>query len=491
MRVAILSFQSSTDVIGAKYIHAYLRERGYESYFLLQPHADEITDDAVYQFIREYQIGVVAISVMSNEYFRATQFAKKFKSLFPEIPLVFGGIHATIAPEECLEFGDIAIRGEGEETFLSVIQCLEQNTDFSELPGVCLKKDGNIQLNPLKPLEHDLDIFPFPGHLPDNMFVVHDSKVLSMNLKLFRMYARYNGIFPSITTTRGCPFSCSYCCNSAYKELYKKYPVRKRTVASVIDECVEEKNKHPYILGINITDDCFLSYNDKWIQEFSIEYKKRVGLPFFVRTTPRHVTEAKISMLKDAGVNIIFMGLQSGSERINKEVYKRNVTNEEFLKASEVIRKAGLSCHYDIILDNPYETEDDLLETLNVALSVKKPFILVFYSLCLYQGTEIHKRVKEDNINFEDPRIKSYAVLSPTLFNQLIRMVPTYPNSFVKYLVHHRKSGPVKAVIPFLNFLNVSLLEPISFLGALKHAYGTNIVKIFKVARSYLNRRMK
>ncbi|MFW9942199.1 MAG: radical SAM protein [Candidatus Thorarchaeota archaeon] len=183
-------------------------------------------------------------------------------------------------------------------------------------------------------------------------------------------------------------------------------------------------------------------------------------LPFFLRTTPKHLTEEKLLELKEAGLNWIFTGLQSGSDRINREVFKRNVSSQEFLQVANMVSNAGISGYYDIILDNPYETDEDRMKTLKVALSIRRPFQLQLFSLCFYQGTELADKAIVDNISHESPKEKHYGILAPSLHNQLVRMVPTYPAGIIKFLSRLRKIGIIRYFIKLCNLINLTFLEP-------------------------------
>lgn len=485
MKIAIVSFQKNTDIIGAKYIHAYLRRNNYESFLILHPSNVSERNNAIYDFISKNEIDIVGVSLMSHEFFQAAEFAKKFKQKFKDIPLVFGGIHATIAPDECLEACDIVIRGEGEHTILDLVQSIEQDKKFDDIPGTAIKKNNKIVLAPPRPLENNLDIFPFPKHFPPNMFVLHNEKILRMDDDLFKIYSRYSGTVCAVMPTRGCPFNCTYCCNSAYKKLYKKYPIRKRTVKSVIAECLEEKKQHPELTTISFQDDCFLANNKEWIHEFSLQYKEKVNIPFWLSTSPKHTTDEKMRMLKEAGLIRATIGLQSGSERINKEIYKRNITKESFIKATNIANNHGISGCYDVILDNPYETEEDLLETLNTLLEIPKPYYLQLFSLCMYKGTEIYQKALDDNIDFTDPRIKGYKKLSHTQINQLIRMAPTYPKLVIDYFKKRRHSKFGKICILILDRFNVVILEPINTIWLMHQSYGSNFIKTFKLIKAF------
>jgi radical SAM superfamily enzyme YgiQ (UPF0313 family) len=487
LNIAIISFQDNTDIIGAKYIHSFLIAHNYKSHLILQPHPDTKSDNAIFQFIKEHNIQFVGISLMSSEFFRASHFAKELKCRFNSIPLGFGGIHATIAPDDCLSVGDFALRGEGEHTLLALIRCIDENKDYHEIPGLCFKKDDTVHANPLSALEQNIDIFPFPQHLPQNMYVVHKNKLTLMNQKLFNSYSRYNGTFPNIITTRGCPYECTYCCNSAYKNLYgSSYNrVRKRSVESVISECLEIIRQNKDCLSLNIQDDCFLAYAKEWIDDFSEQYRNKIKLPFIMRTTPKHITKEKLAALKKAGLAFVMIGLQSGSDRVNKDIYKRNLTSRDFLAATNLVKDAGLCGYYDLILDNPYETEEDILKTLEVILQIRKPFQFQLLSLCLYQGTELHEKAKKDGISFIDPRLHDYLVLSPIALNKLIRMVPTVPAPMVRYFIRNRDNGLVTVAINLFDFLNTVILTPISFLKMMHYAYGSNLHITVKLIKAF------
>jgi anaerobic magnesium-protoporphyrin IX monomethyl ester cyclase len=487
LNIAIISFQDNTDIIGAKYVHSFLIAHHYNSHLILQPHSETKSDSAIFQFIEDHNIQLVGISLMSSEFFRASHFAKELKCRFNSIPLVFGGIHATIAPDDCLSVGDFTVRGEGEHTFLTFIRCLEESKDYHDIPGICFKKDGTLSSNPSPILEQNIDIFPFPQHLPQQMYVVHKNNLTLMNRKLFNYYSRYNGTFPNIITTRGCPYSCTYCCNSAYKDLYgSRYnQLRKRSVESVISECLEIIRQNKDCLSLNIQDDCFLAYSKEWIDDFSEEYRNKIKLPLIMRTTPRHINKEKLIALKKAGLAIAMIGLQSGSDKVNKEIYKRNVVSSDFLAATNIVKDVGLYGYYDIILDNPYETEEDILKTLEIILQIRKPYQFQLFSLCLYQGTELHEKAKKDGLLFMDPRIDDYSVLSSNSLNKLIRMVPTVSACIVRYFIRHRDNGLLTVVINLFDFINKVILTPISFLKMMHYSYGSNFNMTAKLIKTF------
>lgn len=485
MNIAIISFQNNTCIIGAKYIHSFLLAANHNSHLILQPHETN-SDDSILKFIREQDIQLIGISFMSSEFSRATQFSKKLKETFNYITLVFGGIHATIAPEECLTLGDFAIRGEGEHTLLKLVHSIENKKSYEQIPGLCYKSEDFVQINPAPVLIQNIDTFPFPNHIPQKMFIVHKNKLCVITKKIFDSYSRYNGKFPNIITTRGCPYSCSYCCNSAYQELYGSCynRVRRRSVESVIAECLEITLQYKGCLSLNIQDDCFLTHDKKWIDDFSVQYKLKINLPLIIRTTPKHITEEKLVALREAKLAIVIIGLQSGSDRVNKDIYKRNITSNEFITATNMVKKVGLCGYYDIILDNPFESEEDVLNTLEIILQIQKPYQFQLYSLCLYQGTEIHKRAKLNKISFNDPKHQDYRMVSKNILNKLIHIVPTTPTPLVRYLIKSKNLKSTKSVINLLYSLNKLIFIPISHLLMVYYAYKCDLLLTIKIIKA-------
>lgn len=182
---------------------------------------------------------------------------------------------------------------------------------------------------------------------------------------------------------------------------------------------------------------------------------------------------------------IASIGLQTGSDRVNKEIYKRKVTGSEFLAATKLVKDAGLYGYYDIILDNPYETKEDILKTLEIILQIRKPFQFQLFSLCLYSGTELHEKARNDGISFVDPRLDDNEAFSSNIFNKLIRMTPNVSSSIVKYLVKNRVNILVVIIINLIDFLNKLFFTPFFSLQLLHYSYGSNLNMTFRLIRAF------
>ena len=482
MKSILISLLPTTENFGIKYIHAYLREHGHQSAILFIPRYHPGIEKSLGDFIDSFQPHLIGCGFMSYETSTAAAVGNLIKKNYPSLPFLVGGIHPTVAPEECLDFADIVSRGESEETVLEIANRIDNGDSILSTGNLIFDNDGVITKNPLRPLIGDLDKLPFPGHFPQNSYVYHNNTILPMNLDLFRNYTRYDGKAYNIISSRGCPFSCSYCCNSFLSKLYGTKSIRKRSPQNVIQELRREVENFPDIILINIHDDCFLAHSKEWHQEFMQDYTKWIHRPFIVRSTPLHLTEEKIILLKEAGLAWVTMGLQSGSERINREVYFRNVSNDKFLDATRLAKKHGVSGYYDVILDNPFEEEADVVNTLRVLQQIPKPFQLQLFTLTFYRGTDLYRMMQEKMGTDSEPTIQNYFSYRPTFLNKLVRISPLITSSMMDYFIENRTSGRAKLLLAIIHFCLVTLVEPVSYFYLMLRGFNNKLWLTLRIA---------
>jgi len=483
MKTLLISLLPTTENFGVKYIHSYLLQHRLQSAILFLPRHGPEVKKPLKEFIDSFRPDLIGCGLMSYEAPFAAYFGKWIKGNYPDTPFLAGGIHPTVSPEECLEYADAVSIGESEETILEVASHIGEGNSLKEIRNLVFKKDnGAIKKNPLRPLTDDLDRFPFPEHLPANSYIYHKNKVLPMNLRLFRRYTRYDGKAYNIISSRGCPFSCSYCCNSFLSKLYGTKNIRKRTPHNVMSELHSAIEKFPDLILINIHDDCFLAHSKEWHQEFVNDYKKWIDRPFIVRSTPLHLTEEKIKMLKEAGLAWVTMGLQSGSERINQKIFYRNVSNDKFLKATALAKKYRVSGYYDVILDNPFEEESDVVHTLRVLEKIPKPFQLQLFTLTFYKGTDLYLMMKKKMGEEADFNISNYFSYRPTFLNKLVRISPLISSNMMEYFIEHRKKWSAQPLIAVLHFFIVTLIEPISYFYLMLKGFNNRLWLTIRIA---------
>jgi radical SAM superfamily enzyme YgiQ (UPF0313 family) len=168
----------------------------------------------------------------------------------------------------------------------------------------------------------------------------------------------------TMTTSRGCPYSCSFCIESVYQEKWG-HSVKRRSVDVVIEELLLAKQAYD-IKAVLFYDEVFTTH-PKWLREFAPRYKKEIGLPFWCYTYPRTTRKEEIMLLKDAGLTTITMGIQSGSQEI-LEKYNRPVQAEMTVRAAEILAECGIDGFFDLITQSEFETEATCQETFEFLL---------------------------------------------------------------------------------------------------------------------------
>ncbi|MBF0434561.1 MAG: cobalamin-dependent protein [Magnetococcales bacterium] len=474
INILLLSFQNDPDVIGLKSIHYFLRSNGHNSSILFLAHCDVThgNGNILKQFIEKFSPDLIGIGLMSHEFLQARDVCQWLTAHFPRIPIIMGGIHPTLAPEECLDSGaEYVCIGEGEYAIVDLAAAIEGNLPTQHINNLIYRdKEKNIIRNPLYPLIQDLDSLPAYEHIPVNSYIFYDGIISSLTKTIFNQFHRHLGTHYAVLSSRGCPYQCTYCCNNFISGLYGTTKIRRRSVDSVIRELSVAIRDYPEIETINFADDCFLAANIKEIIHLSDLYKDLVGKPFIIRSIPTYITEEKISVLKTAGLSWVLIGLQSGSDRIVKDVYKRKSLSKHFLKASSIIHHSGVAACYDIIMDNPYETDEDRWETVYLLMQLPKPFFVDFFSLNFYRGTEIYIQAVKDGLisDASESLRKDYKVLDDTTLNRIIRIAPFVPVLLMKILVHDHNKQEFSIIshwaLKILRVVSSLLFEPITYI---------------------------
>lgn len=302
------------------------------------------------------------------------------------IPIVYGGIAATGEPERCIRYADMVCIGEGERSMLELANCLDEGTPTKDINNMWVCQNGTIYKNPLAPLEQNLDNLPFPDYEPLGKFSILNSGFIENDPSIGNM-SRFTY---EMITSRGCPFSCTYCCNDLLKRLYAGQRfLRRRSVENVIQEIKEAKAKHN-IKSILFKDEIF-TFDLEWIKKFSEAYKREVSLPFWCYTHPSFADERILGLLKDCGMFSITMGIQSGSEDILYKIFNRPTPYEKIVKTAVALERLKLPIRprFDIITNNPFETENDCRKTLDLLMKLSKPLNFGLTKLSFIPGTKI------------------------------------------------------------------------------------------------------
>lgn len=273
--------------------------------------------------------------------------------------------------------------------------------------------------------------------------------------------------------------------------MYGENKVRRRSIQNVIDQLEIAKKTDPDIRCFNFLDDCFLACSEKYLEDFFEAYKERVKVPFVVRCIPVYLTDAKMNIMKAAGLAWLNLGLQSGSDRTNKEIYKRKSLNTHFFSAANIVKKYNTAAFYDVILDNPFESDEDRLDTVTTLMNTPKPYYPGFFSLTFYKGTELYDRAIRELPGYENEFLcKDYQAYKNTTLNNMARLAAFLPSGLMRQLIFMYKSDSeslrFKSALVVSSIISFLLCEPFAYLRVLKLAQGGSLVKLIKAFPNYI-----
>lgn len=434
MKITLISPYDQIYAIGIRILSSCLKRNGHNVrvVFLRNCFFDRYKKEILDELVElSKDSGLIGISLMTNFFENSVQITQHLKNN-SNIPVLWGGVHPTIRPAECLDYADMVCLGDGEGIAVELARRMEAGEDIFDIQGMWFKKNVTIIKNPLAPLIRDLDSVPFPDYSYDGHYLLSGSHIISADEDLLKKYFSGHSTYMTLAT-RGCPFSCTYCCNNTFNNMWpENRQVRKRSVGNIIRELAEAKNSLPFIGDIALEDDSFFSYSVEEIKDFRDQYRKQLNLPFSVGgITPATLDSTKLALLVDAGLANARIGIQTGSGRTRK-MYKRAHSNELVEAAAQKLNQFKdkiPSPSYDVILDNPWEKDEDLVETLMLLTRLPTPYRLNIYSLTFYPETELYKQAKRDGFIFdesEDIKNRSYGEIRNNYLNKLFTLVHEY-----------------------------------------------------------------
>ncbi|MFH0868749.1 MAG: radical SAM protein [archaeon] len=335
---------------------------------------------------------LIGFSSMASTAKRAEQVISYLKPL--NIPIVWGGIHATLSPEECIAYVDIICRGEGEEAAVELANAIEKGKDITKIKNLWVRKGNKIYKNDVRPMIQNIDALPFVDYDLETQYVLENDNIIK-----FRERHLSGQIF--FLTGRGCPFGCTYCSNRFLNNLYvgKGKLMRWHSPDYIIKHIIELKSRFPSLTYFDIRDDTFSLRPIEQIREFCEKYQTQVKMRFKCLGDPHTIDDEKMKLLADAGCTDIIIGIQ-GAERTNLEVYKRNQRDDVVINAANILHKYKdkITVMYDVITCNPYENAQDIINLIRLLQKIPKPYYLSVNNLVFFTGSELYSRAMAEGV---------------------------------------------------------------------------------------------
>jgi radical SAM superfamily enzyme YgiQ (UPF0313 family) len=406
MKVALVSTYTRSTAIGLRYVSACLKAAGHEvsTYFMSSKgrkarpaYSDALLSDFV---DRVRPADVIGMSLMTNSYRRASELTQRIRDAGNRAPIVWGGVHPTLAPAECLQHADVVCVGEGERPMLRFVDSLANGEDPTGVASMWFRgggmfgNPGQVQ-NPPAQLEQNLDELPFPDYDLETQWVsVGDQLVPAAPSNLGEAITKLTMI-----SSRGCPFHCTFCNNSALREAHAgagKW-VRLRNLDHVLAEMHDVHRRFPMIEEIHIVDDLFFVHDAERIERFVEGYNRDVGLPLLVQISPTTVTDRKVAALAGAPIETLVMGIQSACEDTLRNIYGRNTPLERVAEAMEILARHKMPTEYHYIVNNPYEPDANVIATMRFVASHHRRALRVHtFPLMFFPGTPLFDRARAE-----------------------------------------------------------------------------------------------
>jgi anaerobic magnesium-protoporphyrin IX monomethyl ester cyclase len=315
---------------------------------------DEMIDKDIFSVLREFKPDIIGISVVTPTFPRVKLLCKQIREI-TKAPIVAGGPHITAIPESILDTSiDVGVIGEGETTFLELVQCFLQSGEVrsSRIQGVVYVEQNRVVRTPSRSLIKDLDSIPPPDRSIFNMAYYSRPKRVAHGL-----YAKATSMMPS----RGCPFGkCNFC--SSYL-IWGNIP-RFFSPRYVVDEIEAIVNEYDLNFIIFLDDNFTTKLN--WLESLSSLLKERglnKKISFDCESISAFMNERKAEILKGMGCVRIEFGFESGSPRILNKLKSGRVRLEHNERAIEMCKGHDISILGNVVFGYIDETQDELKES--------------------------------------------------------------------------------------------------------------------------------
>lgn len=461
--------------LGIAYISAVLRKNGFKT---------KLKDGAFYRSYGEFKKqlekekpDVIGISTSSFLLENTKKYVKIAKETLPLSKIIIGGPHCSVLPKLILKNKDIdlAVYGEGEETFLDIVKKVKEGKPLENIQGTFYRKQKKIIEAPPRPWI-DLDKRPLPDR----------------DLLLMKKYLSVKPTMPipypatDIEASRGCFGNCIYC-QPVLRKMFGKV-VRNRDPVKLVDE-IEYLIKMYKIKGLNLGNDEPI-VNRKWVKTFCDEIIKRkikikINSPSRVDTLDLET----MKKMKKAGFIHLSFGVESGSQKI-LDVLRKGTKVKQIENAFALCEKVGIAGRANIMVGSPEETKETIKETIDLIKRIKADFIYLSATTPT-PGSDLYDYAKKRGMlnlkdldkykNFDVGYLKLKNLTTQEVYEGIQEISKTYKKLLISYFLNPFTFWKKKYLFKILFCYYFSLLRnPKEFIKSLIYSinYGKHIKKL-------------
>ena len=362
--------------LGLLYVSAYLWSKNI---------ANDVFDSTFYSkeeqlnFIFEKKPKIICIYTNLMTKIEVVKLIKILKSTTYDFPkIILGGPDVTYNIENYLKTGaDFLVIGEGEETTFELYNAIINNSDYNEINGISFLENEIVIQTPARTKFRELDELPLPN------------REAIPNEKYLETWKNNHGESSmTISTQRGCPYTCKWCSTAVYGQSYRRRPAH--LVAQEMKMLKDTYNPD----AIWFVDDVF-TISHKWLTAFHEEVvKQNAEIRFECITRAERLNDEILRLLKEAGCFRIWIGAESGSQKII-DLMDRRVDVNHVKKMIKDTNALGIETGTFIMLGYPGETEEDIFETIQY-LKEANPSQYTITIAYPIKGTSLYNEIEKD-----------------------------------------------------------------------------------------------
>ncbi|MBI4180936.1 MAG: cobalamin B12-binding domain-containing protein [Chloroflexi bacterium] len=384
----------------AAVLAAFIRQHGY-SVKMLDAEAENLSPEGTADKIIKYNPLLAAVFISGTNPSASTQnmpgagaIIRSIKEKAPHIKTLLGGLHPSSLPERTLkeEDADFVCQGEGFDTILQLLAALKSGkTDDLSINGLWYQRDGKVISNPRAPLIKNLDELPMAAWdlLPMEKYRAHNWHCFG-HLDQRQPYA-------VIYTSLGCPFSCSFCCINS---IFGQRGIRSRSPENVIEE-IDYLVKNYQIKNLKILDELFVINEQHVIGLCDLIIQRGYDLNIWAYSRIDTINEKMLRKMKQAGINWLAYGIESGSKKVRDGVTKGRFGQDDIRKVLKMTRAAGIYIGGNFIFGLPDDDMETMQETLDLAKELNCEYTNLYVAMA-YPGSQLYEDAVCNNIKLPD-----------------------------------------------------------------------------------------